>query len=105
MAVSIDKIIAGLNTISELAQIKADKRIADETDAKRCGNCTRWMKSRECPREKSSMRGYSQGPSADASACTEFLLKAGVAELKAARLAAVGKRLAAVEARVLDRRA
>jgi hypothetical protein len=35
----------------------------------RCGDCAKWM-CKTCPREKSSMTGYSQGPSADATRCT-----------------------------------
>ena len=34
----------------------------------RCGDCAKWM-CNTCPREKSSMSGYKQGPSADAARC------------------------------------
>lgn len=94
---NIDRVIGALGRISELAQIRADKAEADQTDRRRCGNCVDWMKSRECPREKPSRTGYSQGPSSEAPACPQFRLLPWVVELKAKRLAAVEARLAALE--------
>lgn len=38
---------------------------------KRCGGCYHWMK-KSCPKEKSSMTGYSKGPSNGVPACKEF---------------------------------
>jgi hypothetical protein len=38
----------------------------------KCGDCTYWMKSSQCPREQSSIRGYSTGPSMNAWPCSKF---------------------------------
>jgi hypothetical protein len=38
---------------------------------KRCGDCTKWMKSRECPRER-NVGGMSRGPSWEEYQCAAF---------------------------------
>lgn len=40
----------------------------------KCGECSHWMKSRECPKEH-NVKGMSRGPSCDALACDKFLTK------------------------------
>ena len=37
----------------------------------RCGDCSHWMKSSECPREH-NVKGMSRGPSCDGMACDKF---------------------------------
>lgn len=37
-----------------------------------CGDCDKWMKSRECPRER-NVDGMSRGPSCGASICSAFV--------------------------------
>jgi hypothetical protein len=39
---------------------------------KRCGNCDKWMKSRECPREHNVM-GMTRGPSCEDMPCGQFV--------------------------------
>lgn len=41
-----------------------------------CGNCSKWMKSRECPRERpgtGSRAGFSVGPSMTDYICSQFI--------------------------------
>lgn len=65
------------------AQVEIDHaRYAEEMAKKRCGNCDKWMKSRECPQEKSSMTGYSKGPNMNGFPCSEFVESVGVQELR-----------------------
>ena len=40
----------------------------------RCGECSHWMKSRECPREH-NVKGMSRGPSCDDRTCDKFVAK------------------------------
>lgn len=40
----------------------------------RCGDCSHWMKSRECPRERNA-DGMSRGPSCGAIVCDQFSAK------------------------------
>ncbi len=37
-----------------------------------CGDCGKWMKSRQCPRE-ANVNGQSRGPSSEALICGQFL--------------------------------
>lgn len=37
-----------------------------------CGSCDKWMKSRECPREK-NVNGMSRGPSCKSLTCGQFV--------------------------------
>ena len=85
-----------LGRISRLQHIERLKREADQTDRRRCGNCTKWMKSRICPKEK-NVNGYSKGPSSEAAACSEFEIEQWVVDLKAKRMAEVGRLLSEFE--------
>lgn len=38
----------------------------------RCGDCDKWMKSRQCPREH-NVRGQSRGPSCEGMPCGQFV--------------------------------
>lgn len=38
----------------------------------RCGDCNKWMKSRECPREK-NVNGRNRGPSCNDFKCSQFV--------------------------------
>lgn len=40
----------------------------------RCGECSKWMKSRECPREK-NVNGWTRGPSSGDVTCDSFVAK------------------------------
>ena len=40
----------------------------------RCGDCDKWMKSRECPRER-NVKGMSRGPSCHDFTCDQFAAK------------------------------
>lgn len=48
----------------------------------RCGNCDKWMKSSECPREK-NVNGYSRGPSMSEWPCPQYVAAREIAETKA----------------------
>lgn len=54
-----------------------------------CGSCDKWMKSRECPRER-NVKGMSRGPS-----CKDYICSAFVGNSRyhdaVAKLAAVAK--------------
>lgn len=39
---------------------------------KRCGDCDKWMKSRQCPMER-NVNGRSQGPSSEGRICRQFV--------------------------------
>jgi hypothetical protein len=93
---AMERIATSLNKLSELAQIRDDKRVADATDARECGNCQHWMKSRVCPRER-NVNGMTRGPSSGDPACKDFALTPRVAKLKADRIAAVEARMAKFE--------
>lgn len=66
-------------------------RLADlrrEIATIRCGDCDKWMKSSECPREKHDMRkGRSYGPTCVAPICAVFVESASSARLRADRRA------------------
>lgn len=63
----------------------AERKRRDELDVLRnlsrreCGNCDKWMKSRECPREH-NVKGMSRGPSCKGLACGSFVGRAGFRE-------------------------
>jgi hypothetical protein len=38
-----------------------------------CGDCSKWMKSSECPQERSTMSGYNKGPSCEGRKCEAFV--------------------------------
>lgn len=52
----------------------------------RCGDCDKWMKSRECPKEH-NVKGWSRGPSSEAYICLEFLEKKWATDLRNSRMA------------------
>jgi hypothetical protein len=56
-----------------------------------CGTCQHWMKSRECPRQKPSMRGYSKGPSSTELPCHKFSETQTATDLRNARRAALAE--------------
>ena len=90
----IQPVVDALNHMSRVARFRADLTTARETDRRRCGNCEKWMKSRECPQER-NVNGYSRGPSADspkAAGCDLFELKQWVRDLKDERMANVRKK-------------
>lgn len=47
-----------------------------------CGSCRYWM-TRDCPREKSSITGYNQGPTARALKCGQFVMQPGATQMVA----------------------
>lgn len=83
---SFDQIASGLNRISELAQLRDKVVVALATDARRCGSCQHWMKSRSCPSER-NVNGMSRGPSSEAPACGKFLITASTVVLRQQRIA------------------
>ena len=44
-----------------------------------CGNCDKWMKSRQCPRER-NVSGRQRGPSMSAPTCNQYVEKTSVQE-------------------------
>ena len=55
------------------AEVQRRQALREGTDklnrlGTRCGDCAKWM-CNTCPREKSTIRGYKSGPSADAPRC------------------------------------
>lgn len=68
----------GISKAREIARLRngiatAERRV--------CGNCTRWMKSSECPAEK-NVNGFSRGPSCNGPACGKFSLEPHATESK-----------------------
>lgn len=96
LRVQFDRMIDGANRLSRLEAIHRMKVEADHTDRRECGNCEHWLKSRECPREH-NVNGMSRGPSMSAPACSKFVLKPWVAELKQKRLAEIELALSELE--------
>jgi hypothetical protein len=62
------KLSAHTQRVHKLRQLQAD--IA--SIGKRCGDCDKWMKSRECPAEK-NVNGFSRGPSCNGFICKAFV--------------------------------
>ena len=58
----------------------------------RCGECQMWM-TRSCPRERSTMTGYSAGPNCNGVVCGQFEIKPYVAESRAAKAAELAQLL------------
>ncbi|KPB83847.1 hypothetical protein BTW15_01440 [Pseudomonas syringae pv. tomato] len=66
-----DKFFDALGKAAHLAYLKRERvRINSEARPK-CGNCSFWMKSRQCPAEK-NVNGQSRGPSCEGFACQKF---------------------------------
>jgi len=59
---------------------------------RRCGDCRKWMKSRECPRER-NVNGRNQGPSGEAPTCNQFV----ECHFATARRAELSEKLAALK--------
>jgi hypothetical protein len=66
-----DKIIDVFSRASAALQLRDKIDEARDTGRKQCGNCERWMKSSQCPRER-NVNGYSRGPSMSEPACSKF---------------------------------
>jgi hypothetical protein len=49
---------------------EAERNAAPREPAKRCGNCVKWMKKPDCPRERGVMNG---GPTANDPPCDQYL--------------------------------
>jgi hypothetical protein len=49
---------------------------------KRCGDCDKWMKSRECPAER-NINGLSRGPSCEGFICSQFIEAASATKRRA----------------------
>lgn len=61
----------------------------------RCGSCSKWMKSRQCPREH-NVNGHQRGPSMLDTKCSEFIMSASSQQLldeRTAELTALTKPL------------
>ena len=58
----------------ELWWAMSDALKAKYAPKRRCGDCHKWMKSRECPREN-NVKGISRGPSCNDFTCYQFAAK------------------------------
>ena len=68
-----------------------DLRVEIASIGKRCGDCDKWMKSSECPKEH-NVNGMTRGPSCGAFKCSEYVEKKFATEFrekKAAELASL----------------
>lgn len=92
----LDGLIRADARLSQLVSLRDRFVEAQDTDSPRCGRCNHWM-NRTCPREiyVFQIGGY-HGPSAFGRACEKFSLKQWVADLKAERMAALERDMAAV---------
>ena len=81
----LDRAINAMGRMSLLATLAQKVREARDTDARLCGNCQSWMKSRECPREH-NVNGYKRGPSMNDAGCGQFTLQPHIWQLKLQRL-------------------
>lgn len=87
--------IDALVRLHKLERLAQRRREANAIDRRECGNCTRWMCSGICPRERRE-KGRRVGPSMGTPACAEFELLPHVAEMKIARLTEIQADLAAL---------
>lgn len=62
-----DKMSAHTQRLHEIRTLRAQLL----TTGNRCGDCSKWMKSRECPAER-NVDGMSRGPSANSHKCSAF---------------------------------
>lgn len=58
----------------ELYWALSDALVAKYAPKHKCGDCNKWMRSRECPREH-NVKGMSRGPSCADSPCDQFQAK------------------------------
>ena len=74
--------------ISKQRHARAEVERLRLASARECGNCDKWMKSRECPREH-NVNGMSRGPSCQDPPCGQFISSRGhvdyLAQYEAAR--------------------
>lgn len=68
----IDKMVDALTKVARLSDLKGKRAHAVQRSKPRCGNCSNWMKSRQCPKEV-NVNGRSQGPSCEGFACPSFV--------------------------------
>lgn len=66
-----DKLIDALGKAGHLAYLKRERARIQNDARPKCGNCSSWMTSRECPAEK-NVNGQSRGPSCEGIACQQF---------------------------------
>ncbi|MEE4332271.1 hypothetical protein V2J70_02120 [Pseudomonas alliivorans] len=71
-----DKLFDALGKAGHLAYLKRERARINSEARPKCGNCSFWMKSRECPAEK-NVSGQSRGPSCEGFACQKFEMSAG----------------------------
>lgn len=69
------------------------RRLRSEVATVECGGCTKWMKSRACPRER-NVNGWNRGPSSRDRICGQFVETRSSAERRAANT----EKLAEIEA-------
>jgi hypothetical protein len=60
-----------------------------------CGDCDKWMKSSQCPREVSTMSGYNKGPSCGEFKCNSFVESVAATKLRDELSAELSTELAA----------
>lgn len=68
--------------MNRLRELRSDHFLC----GRECGDCDKWMKSRECPREH-NVNGQSRGPSCKGAICSQFVWSRS-AERRRDRLAA-----------------
>lgn len=72
MMKEIDGLIDAMTKVSRLADLRANLNHAKRRMMPRCGNCSHWMKSSQCPKEV-NVKGRSQGPSCEGIACKSYV--------------------------------
>jgi hypothetical protein len=78
-----EQVLSGLMAFDKAMQLaRRIKELHAEISApNRCGECSKWM-TRMCPRERSTMSGYNDGPNCQATICREFIIKPAYAEMR-----------------------
>lgn len=67
-----------------------------------CGDCSKWMKSSQCPNEHSTMSGYNKGPSCEGRKCGAFIECARSTNFRTELTAELQKELAAPQSGKAD---
>lgn len=62
------------------------RELTQQVDSVRCGDCTKWMCSRLCPRER-NIDGRNHGPSCNGEICDQFVEKDTYKKLREERRA------------------